>query len=109
MKKIFLILAFLLAAPAWALSENVYVRSEFEMGATTTSTQALGANPLRNYLLIQNKGTDTIYVKFNAAGSAGEGVMVTAGGNYEPLKPLTSSFYVRAASGTQTLTVIEGY
>mgnify|MGYP003657348207 CR=1 FL=1 len=81
------------------------------ISVTTSSYVALAANPGRVYLLIQNNdtGSSTIRVKFNSAITGTEGVVITAGGNYEPMIPPTGSVHVQssAASGV-TATIIEG-
>lgn len=79
---------------------------------TTASVTTAGANAsaakARKYLLVVNKGTDTIYLKSGANPSAGQGVPIPAGGNYEPLFPPSADVYLKAASGTQSYELIEG-
>ncbi len=86
----------------------VNLSSMVSSSITATSTKVLDANPKRNYLLIQNRGTDGIYVKFGSAHSGTEGVVIPAGGNYEPIKPMRDSVYIKASTGTQSVTTLEG-
>lgn len=106
MKSILFIFLFLLSFNARA---DVYnLGQQLEVNATTTSTEALAANGQRFYLLIVNKGTQTVYVKFNASSTGTEGIPIPAGGNYEPLHVPTTSVYVLSSSGTQALYILEG-
>jgi hypothetical protein len=79
-----------------------------DVAVTTTSAQALAANQSRKYLLIQNKGTDSILVKFGSAHSASEGILISAGGYYEPFVAPIDAVFLKASSGTQTTVVVEG-
>jgi len=91
-----------------AAAESAVFSVQTELSVTTTSSQALPKNQDRKYLLILNKGSANVIVKFGSAHSASEGVLVPAGGNYEPFVSPIDSVYLKAASGTQTVLVIEG-
>lgn len=68
----------------------------------------LAANPTRNYLLLQNKGSASVYVKFGSAHSGTEGIELAAGQSYEPIKAPADAIYMKSASGTQTVLTAEG-
>lgn len=86
---------------------NVIQRQD-EVSITNTSTQILDINLKRSYLLIQNKGSANVYIKFNTAHSGIEGVKIIPGGNWESEIPPTSLAFAKAESGTNLLTIIEG-
>lgn len=108
MKRLLLILTMTLAfvsinAQAWDLvSDKVYTLS-------TSSVLKLAANRNRTYLLIQNQDA-TIIVTANAgaAQSSGNGVQISGGGNWEPISAPSGAIYLKAASGTPVVEVIEG-
>lgn len=77
--------------------------------ATSTSTKVLNTDALREYLIIQNTGSNSIAVKFGSAQTAGEGVVIAAGGNYEPFDCPTNSVYLEALSGTSTYIIQYGH
>lgn len=78
-------------------------------GTAGVSAKVLNQNNLRNYLLIQNLGATNIIAKFGSAiSSSNEGVVIVAGGNYEPIVAPGNSLYLKAASGSPTYVVIEG-
>lgn len=83
-------------------------KSQTELTATTTSTKYLENNSLRNYLLIVNKGSVTIYVKFGSASTGTDGVPIVAGGNYEPFEAPIDSVYIKSSSGSQPVLIFEG-
>ena len=76
--------------------------------SVSSSALALAANANRKYLLIQNNGTSSIYVKFGSTISTTEGITLAAGGNYEPIIPPIGAIYMKASTGTQTVTIYEG-
>lgn len=76
--------------------------------ATTTSTEAVPRNTNRRYLLIQNNGGVTIYVRFGSAHSGSEGVWIAAGGNFEPNVVPVDAVYVRSATSTALVSIYEG-
>lgn len=91
----------------FAAPTAVDIKTQTVVTATTTSTVALAENKERRYLLIQNNGAVTVYVKFGAAHSGTEGVWIIAGGNYEPFQAPLESIYVKSASSTAAVTIIE--
>ncbi len=107
MKKIFFALLFCISINAFAYDQYT-VNNQLELTATTTSTVALPLNLKRTYLLIINKGAANILVKFGSAHSGTEGVVVVPNGNYEPFKAPVDPVYIRSASGSQAMLVLEG-
>lgn len=100
---------FLIPAICFAVSDQTKIMQKLEVTATTTSTQVVAGDTQRNYLLIQNRGTVAIYVNFNGAHEAGEYfVKIIAGGNYEPLKVMRDSIFIKSESGSQPVTIIAG-
>lgn len=78
--------------------------------ATTTSTQILAAESSRRYLIVQNQDAAiSITVKTgSASSSASDGVIVPAGGSYEAGQAPVDSVFIRSASGTPAVVVIQG-
>lgn len=72
------------------------------------SVQALPDNAVRTYLLIQNAGTDTVIVKIGSSISTTEGILIAAGGAYEPRLVPKQSVWLKANSGTQAVRILEG-
>ena len=91
-----------------SLMAGTILQSQADVAQDTTSAQALAANLERKYLLIQNKGAAAVYVKFNSIHIGTEGISIPAGGNWEPSLVPLNSIWMKAASGTQTVSVIEG-
>lgn len=105
MKKLSLLLI-LLSVGAYALNSLTFTQTTFS--CTTTSSVAIAARPYRKYFLIQNRGSTSVYIKPDSAHSGTEGIEIIAGGNWEPIESPQNSFYCKAASGTDSLTIIEG-
>jgi hypothetical protein len=92
-----------------AAQAGVDVQSLTSFTATTTSTVALAQNTQRKYLLVQNRGAVSVYLKFDSAHSGTEGITVSAGGNYtEACSAPTDSIFIRSDSSTALVTVYEG-
>lgn len=106
-----LILALFLLLPSFALAGGfaVTLDSQSVVTVTGTSTQFLAANSAREYLLIQNNGTTNVIVKFGSAQTASEGVIIVAGGNYEPIKGIYDSVWMKSVSSTDSVTIVEGH
>lgn len=102
------LLLFFICSLGFADAVSVTISALTTASVTTTSTQIVAARPKRTYLLIQNNGTDSVIVKFKTAQSASEGVVIQAGGNYEPYKGVYDAVFMKSASGTQSVTVVEG-
>lgn len=73
------------------------------------SVQLMPQNTLREYLLVINTGANTAYINFGQKQSATQGVVIPAGGNYEPLKAPSNSVWGTTAAGlSASLVIIEG-
>lgn len=107
MKNILLILSLLLMSFI-AHAQSTAMQALVTFTATTTSAQAMPAAIDRKYLLVQNKGAVSVYLKFDSAHSANEGVVIVAGGNYEVLKAPTNAIYIKSASSTSEVAIYEG-
>lgn len=103
MKRIYLFSALLTIT---ALASNY--RAPVTYSATTTSGLALAASPYRDYLIIVNNGATSIHVKTDSAHTGTEGVTIPAAGSWEPVKAPIGSIYIRSASGTDGVTLVEG-
>lgn len=101
-------LILIFAATAIAGGFAVSIDSTTTASVTTTSALLVPADPYRNYLLIQNNGSDIIIVKAVSAQSGSEGIKIPAGGSYEPIKGIIDAIYAKSASGTQSVTVVSG-
>jgi hypothetical protein len=107
--KLVIILTLLFGSFAHAASgDSVKIQTQTVVTATGTSTLALAANSYRRYLLLQNNGSTTVYVKFGSAHSGSEGVWILPGGNYEPIKAPIGAIYLKTASSTDDVTIIDG-
>lgn len=106
MKKIFL-LVLLFPSLLFAVTDSFSLNLQSETDIST-ATQVLAVNTKRNYLMIHNKGSESILIKFGSTISASEGLLLPAGGYYEPMKAPRTSVYIKATTGTQTVLVIEG-
>lgn len=84
------------------------IKTQTTANASGTSTLLLAENRSRNYILIQNRGATNVYIKFNSAHSGTEGIEIVAGGNWEPPEAPKNAIYMKSASGTPSITTIEG-
>lgn len=110
MKKILAVLAFLFVFFTKQSSAEVFTANvQSTVTSTTTSTKFLDANNYRKFLLLINRGTSSVYVKMGSAHSATEGIIIPAGGNWEPTLIPVQSVYIKAAAGTNDVNIIEGY
>lgn len=78
---------------------------------TNTDQLAINANPLRKYLLIQNNdATNAIYVQFNAAADATNGIKIPAGVTWEIHKSCHRGdvHLIGAAASNPNVVVMEG-
>lgn len=90
-------------------NQNFTLLNQLYLTANTTSTKILSQDTRRSYLLIQNTGSTSVFVKIQFPQTGVQGIEVPAGGNWEPVTPPLSDIYVRTSSGTNTITVIDGY
>jgi len=107
-KKLFFLLCLLWGISTWAsLSGSVLSSQQFQT-VTTTSTQYLALNISRAHLIVQNNGSTNVLLKFGSAHSASEGLVIIPGGNYEPNIPPTAAIFLKSASGSNSVVIIEG-
>lgn len=76
--------------------------------ATTTTTKVLEGTIKRNYLMIVNNGTVAVYAKVGSAQSGNEGILIPAGGNWEPSLAPSDAIYIKSASSTSSVTLLTG-
>lgn len=79
-----------------------------DFSITTSSTQILAKNINRRCLMVVNKGSTNIYIKFDSVHSSTEGIMLVPTGSWEPDNVPTNSIFMESASGTDAVSVIEG-
>jgi hypothetical protein len=79
---------------------------------TSANQEVAAYNPRRQSLLIQNRGTASIFVSENAASPTSDGIEVTAGGAiiYKDSEgdPTKTAHYAQSLTGNQTVVVYEG-
>lgn len=85
-----------------------FIGQRYSGNATTTSAKVLNADLERKYLLIQNRGVDSIYLKIESAHSGTEGIVISAGGNYESEMPIYNEIWLKSASGSQPYEILTG-
>lgn len=103
-----LILGFLvLGSAAYSAQTLLTVQSDVSV-TTATAAARVAENFNRNYLLVQNKGSAAVILKFGSQIGTAEGISIAAGGNYEPFVIPTDAIYLRASSGTNTVSITEG-
>lgn len=107
MKKLLLLVSFLIVS-ASAFANYFVFAAPVTVTVTGTSTQILAKNSLRTYLIIVNNGAVPVIVKFGSVQTAGEGISIPAGGNYEPYKTPSNSVYAETASSTASVTIMQG-
>ncbi len=109
MKCFLFIIAFFIGSLTYAGGFSVFKQQQIVVTATVTSTKFMDQNTNRNYLLIQNNGATNVTVTFGAAQNGSEGIIIPPGGSYEPIKAFWDAVYLKAASGTDAVVLIEGY
>ncbi len=95
---------------SFSIAEAVTFLPLVQTTATVTSTKVMAANGKRIYLLIVNTGAVAIVVKPSSTiqSSATDGITIPAGGNYEPIQAPTNDIWIRTASSTASITVVQG-
>lgn len=89
-------------------SEIIYIKNQGEFTATTSSQQLVSANMRRKYLLVQNKGSRTMYLKFELSPTGTQGIEIPPGGNYESIDMPISPAFVKTSSGSSVGFFMEG-
>lgn len=105
MKKLLFSLLSLFVLCTSAFAASAFLGEQFELSVTTTAQSVSGSS---SYLLIVNKGSDTVRAKIGSAPTGTEGIPIVAGGNWEPPAPPLEPVYLRADSGTQAVYVLRG-
>lgn len=90
------------------LADVISIRAQGEATATTTPAQLVSFNQRRKYLLVQNKGSRTVYLKFEAAPSGTEGIEIPPGGNYESTDVPIGAAFIKTNAGTSAVFYLEG-
>lgn len=103
----FLALAILVSNFSYAVPFTA--NNQIKVSQTTVSTKVLNADNYRKYLLVINRGSSDVYLKIGSEHSSDEGVIISAGGNYEPSSVPVGSIYLKSASGTNTVNIVDGY
>jgi len=70
-----------------------------QITVSTSATEVVAANTERQSVLIQNSGSDPVYVGFDNAVTASDGIEVAAGGTYAD-ETYTGDVYAVAGAGT---------
>jgi hypothetical protein len=91
-----------------ASAEIISIKTQGELTATTTSQQVVGANMRRKYLLVQNKGSQDVYLKFETAPTGTQGILIPRGGNYESIDMPISPAFIKTNAGTSAVFWMEG-
>lgn len=99
--------------PEWV---NNFKASNFPFTIGTTATQIVPANPLRCYLLVQNKNAASdMFINFGQKATTYNGIIIIPRGNYEfigganggPFSPSDSVWILGAAAGMEGV-LVEG-
>lgn len=106
MKLLLGIIVFFAASPTFALSCRI--NAQTDVNATTVSVRILVASSDRKCVVIQNKGSSTVYIKFGSAHSSTEAMQLASGATWEPLVIPVNSVYLKSSAGVVTTTVLEG-
>lgn len=109
--KLLFVFAFLLFFSVESYAQgrfSVVVDQQGTASVTSSSDKVIDAEAKRNYLLVQNNGTASVYLKFNSAHTGDEGVLIDAGGYYEPNYPGRGAVYMKSTSGSQLINYITG-
>lgn len=107
--KLILVLLVALASPVRAAqSYNCLFTSQADVSASTVSVRVLPKRSARRCLIIQNKGSSTIYIKADSAHTSTENMQLASGASWEPIIIPVNSIYIRSAAGVVTTTVLEG-
>lgn len=95
-------------AKAVPVYQQFMTKQQIVVSVTTSSAQFLGDNGSRGYLIIQNKGTDAVFLKVGSTITGSEGLVLGAGASYEFHVTPINSIWMKANSGTQSVTILEG-
>lgn len=100
---------FLFFANVAPVKAQTAVQGLVQYSATSAGGLALASDNARKYLLVQNRGAGSVYLKFDSAPSTNEGIEISAGGNYEPYMVPFNAVYLKSASASsQAITIYFG-
>lgn len=108
MKNFILLSSLFLSLNSFAKENKTAITNQIGPTVTVASTQYLAQNLNRNYLLIQNNGATNVIVKFGSVQAGTEGVQIAPGLSYNPIAVPPDAVFIRSASATDPLTIIEG-
>ncbi len=108
MKLVIALLTMIFVNVAHAGFFTVDLAQQLSITATVTSTKVLDTSTVRNYILIQNTGSVSVIIKFGSVQSATEGIVIPAGGSYEPSRPIRQAMWIKSASSTAAVTILTG-
>lgn len=80
-----------------------------EVTATTTSAKILDKDDGRCAFIIQNKGTENVFIKTVTAHTGTEGLLLVPGGNWSPAEPPRDAIFVKAEANTSAVAVADGH
>ena len=106
--KRFLLLVLIL--PALALARQVTMKTQGNFTPTQTTQLALASNRNRQALVVSNKGTDAVLLKFgNSAAGTTNGIKLAAGANMDFVNAPADNVYVvlAASTGTNVIDILE--
>lgn len=66
-------------------------------------------NPMRSYLFVLNTGAASVFLAFDRVADANTGILIPAGGFYEPILGTVSSVHVIGNAAAQEVRVVEGF
>lgn len=86
-----------------------YNQVRFDTNSTTEIT-LFEAAANRQYLIIQNRSTDSIFIVFGQKADSNLGILLAAGGSYEPTIPPVNSIHIIGdqIAGSQVVIGIQG-
>jgi hypothetical protein len=84
----------------------VHIYGQTVVSVGTTSALAVGANSNRVFLLVQNNGSASVTLAFGGASS--NGIVIPAGGAFEPTFAPSDSIYLVSGSASQSVIIVEG-
>jgi hypothetical protein len=105
----FLLIALLFFTVEAFAADQFSPTQQLTQAVSTTSVSYVAANKARKYLRVRNlDGTIVVYVKIGSIHSAVEGVKLSAGEIWEPRVVPAGSIWIKSASGTPSVEIVEG-
>ena len=89
-------------------ADSTVITSHATVEVTSTSAIVADVNADRNYLLIQNIGSEAVFCKAGGAQTGTEGIKIVAGGNWEPFVVPRQVIYGNVATDPSNVSVIQG-